>query len=195
LTTHLIEDVDKLEQARGKERMSFGLDSTTGQFNIVDIDAYGMYAARQFVWDTNSFSYIKMQQPILNAGSVTIPGSVTVGNFPTVQVGDARRSQTILFTSVNTTASGDTQLVAADGTKKIKVLNYVLVVAGTTNVKFRSATTDITGAMPFVANSGAASPAGTVSGWLFETAVNQALNINLSAGVQVSGHLSYFLEA
>ena len=38
---HSINAVDKLEQARAKERMVFGIDDLTSQFNIIDVDSSG----------------------------------------------------------------------------------------------------------------------------------------------------------
>ena len=38
----------------------------------------GVLEPHNYIWDTNTMSWIKMQQPLLNAGSVTIAGSVTV---------------------------------------------------------------------------------------------------------------------
>lgn len=93
------------------------------------------------------------------------------------------------FAVISTSSSGDTSVVAAVASKKIRVLAYVFQCAGAVDVTFRSATTALTGAMPNVANTGvsaAFSPAGH-----FETAVNTVLNINLSAAIGVRGHLAY----
>lgn len=113
------------------------------------------------------------------------------------QGADLRRGQTVLFASVDVAASGDNTIVAADATKKIKVLSYSLVCGGTVNVRWKSgAASNLSGAMPFVVNTGISSPVATpAGGHLMETAVNNALVLNLSAAIQVSGHLSYFLEA
>lgn len=110
---------------------------------------------------------------------------------------DAKKEQTILFASIDTTTSGDNTIVAADATKKIKVLSYSFVCAGTVNVRWKSgAGTNLSGAMPYIANTGMTTGPGTpAGGHLLETAVNTALVLNLSAAVQVSGHLSYYLEA
>ncbi len=91
---------------------------------------------------------------------------------------------------INTAASGDTAVVAAVAGKRIRVINYVLTAAGVVSVKFRSATTDLTGAMPFAANGGIAA-AGAQPGYWVQTAAGEALNLNLSAAAQVSGHITY----
>ena len=93
------------------------------------------------------------------------------------------------FAVIDEASSGDNLLVAAVADRKIRVLNYVLVSAGTVNATFRSGTTPISGAMPLVANAGISSPHSDRG--LFETAVNTALNLNLSAAVGVRGHLTY----
>lgn len=119
--------------------------------------------------------------------SAGTPGGA--GGLPTGQ------GKTLLFGKITTAASGATALVAAAGAGlKIKVVHYVLVAGGTVNVKFQSASTDLTGAMPFVANTGV-SVAGQASSHVLETAANEALNLNLSAAIQVSGEFSYFVEA
>lgn len=109
---------------------------------------------------------------------------------------DIKDGNTILFAKIDAASSGDNQIVAADTTRKIKVLSATLVASGTVSVKWRSGTTDLSGAMPLVANSGFVLPASAPGqGNYLETAVNTALNINLSGAVQVSGHISYYLEA
>jgi hypothetical protein len=108
---------------------------------------------------------------------------------------DGRRGQTILFASVSASSSGTNAIVAASPGSKIKVLSYSLVANAAVTVKWQSASTDLTGAMSFSANGGIATPIGSpASGWLLETAVGQALNLNLGSAVGVNGHISYFLE-
>lgn len=93
------------------------------------------------------------------------------------------------FASISVAGSGDNQIVASVSGKKIRVLSYVIVADGTVAAKFRNGTTDVTGAMSLVANTGAASgfcPVGH-----FETSATTALNLNLSAAIGVRGHLTY----
>lgn len=109
---------------------------------------------------------------------------------------DLRRGTTISFSSISVAASGDNTIVAADASNKIKVLAYVIVADGTVNVTWKSgAATSLSGAMALVANTGAVAPATSPGGsWYLETAVNQALVLNLSAAIGVRGHLTYFKE-
>jgi len=105
------------------------------------------------------------------------------------------QAPTILFAAVAASASGANEIVAATALRKIKVLSYTLVASGAVSVKFQSGSIDITGAMAFAANGGTASPIGNpYSGWLMETAVGEALNLNLSGAVGVNGHISYYLD-
>lgn len=107
---------------------------------------------------------------------------------------DARRGQTLAFAAIDCAASGDNTIVSANATRKLKVYAYVLVVDSAVSVKWKSgAGTNLSGAMSLAAN-GTLTISGSPSGWLFETAVNNALVLNLSAAVQVSGHVAYFGE-
>jgi hypothetical protein len=109
--------------------------------------------------------------------------------------GDLLRSKTIKFASISASSSGDNQIVALVATKKLKVLSCALVANGTVSVKWRSNTTDISGAMPLVVNSGFVLPASAPGmGHYFETAAGEALNINLSGNIAVAGHISYYEE-
>lgn len=107
------------------------------------------------------------------------------------QMSNAGTIVTPKFASISSSASGPTALVAADATRKIRVLSYMLVAAGANAVKFQSATTDLCGAMSFAANGGASAPFSPAGH--FETAANQALNINLGSALGVQGHLTYVL--
>lgn len=110
---------------------------------------------------------------------------------------DLRRELTVSYASIDISSSGDNTIVSADATRKIKVLSYSFVCGGTVNVRWKSgAGTNLSGAMSFIANTGMTAGPGTpAGGHLLETAANQALVMNLSGAVQVSGHLSYYLEA
>lgn len=97
------------------------------------------------------------------------------------------------FATIAATASGDTAVVAAVTGKRIRVVSYVFVTDAAISVKFRSATTDITGPMPIAANSGVSCP-GQPSSHLFQTVAGAALNINLSGTANVGGHVAYLTE-
>lgn len=110
---------------------------------------------------------------------------------------DQRRGLTLTFASIDVASSGDNTLVAADGTKKIKVLSYVIVADAAVTARWKSgAATNLSGAMSLAANGTLVAPASApAAGHWLETAVNQALVLNLGGAVGVRGHLSYVLEA
>lgn len=110
-------------------------------------------------------------------------------------VTDPRRGITYLFAAVNATASGDNTIVAASATNRIKVINMVLVADGAVAITWKSgAATALSGAMSLAANGGIAVAGQGPNSWLLQTAVNQALVLNLGAAVGVRGHIAYFLE-
>lgn len=121
------------------------------------------------------------------------PIGVNVQNTPTVHIGGQPIQVTVAqpnykYAVINANTTGDTTIVAAVPGKKIRVVAFGLVAAGTVSVKFRRGTTDITGSLRLTEAGGIAH---SFSGGLFETGVNQALVINLSAAVPVGGYVVY----
>lgn len=94
----------------------------------------------------------------------------------------------VKFAVINESTAASNELVAAVASKRIIVLSYTLLAAGTVNVTFQSAATARSGAMPLVANAGIAV---SDNNGLFATVAGEALNMLSSAAIQVSGHLSY----
>lgn len=103
--------------------------------------------------------------------------------------------KTLKFATIATSSSGATAIVAAVTGKKIKVIGVWLSSNGTVNVKWQSASTDITGLAYLLQGNGYVLPTGSpgVAHW-FETASGEALNINLSATVAVGGSIVYYEE-
>jgi hypothetical protein len=95
-----------------------------------------------------------------------------------------------MFATINATAAGDTQIVSAVSGKRIRVVAYAISSSATINIKFRSGTTDITGILS-VTQRGVTTH--SYDGGLFQTAVGQPLNINLSAAATVGGYVVYRL--
>ena len=127
--------------------------------------------------------------PITGPQGLELPAPVVLYNedgtptFPAT--GEAFSA--ILFANT----SGASVEVAAVAGRRIKVLAYDLVCAAAVNVKWQSAGTDISGLQAFGANGGKVCNFNP-SGW-FTTVVSEALNINLSAAVQVGGTIVYDL--
>jgi hypothetical protein len=139
--------------------------------------------------------------PALPAGANTI-GAVNLAQYTPESArlptqADMRRGLAVAFASIDAASSGDNTVVAADATRKIKVLSYLAVADAAVTVRWKSgASTNLSGAMSFAATGGCVAPPVPPGGghWL-ETAVNQALVLNLGGAVGVRGHLSYVLEA
>jgi len=126
--------------------------------------------------------------PVSQSGSWTVgisnqPISITVTNSPLIVA-----HSTVLYAPINATTSGDTQIVPAVSGKRIRVIAYAVIANATVSIKFRSGTSDITGSMRVVEGGGIAH---AYDGGLFQTAVNQPLNINLSANATVGGYVVY----
>jgi hypothetical protein len=117
--------------------------------------------------------------PVSQSGS----WSITVANSPLIVA-----HSTVLYAPINATTSGDTQIVGGVSGKRIRVIAYAVVANATVSIKFRSGTTDITGSMRIVEGGGIAH---AYDGGLFQTAVGQALNINLSTNATVGGYVVY----
>lgn len=95
------------------------------------------------------------------------------------------------FATIAASASGQTSLVSAQTSPNriIRVKQYTYLVAGAVNVKFQSASTDITGLMEHNGKGEGAAPEHPDG--IFETVAGEALNINLSGAVSVAGSLQY----
>jgi len=99
----------------------------------------------------------------------------------------------VKFAPIDHATSGNNSIVAASAGKKIRVLCFGFVSAGTVTARFESAAdgTALTGQMTMAVNTGFSSPFSPVG--LFETVAGDALNLELSAGVSVDGFLVYQL--
>lgn len=91
---------------------------------------------------------------------------------------------------ISTGAGGNTQLVAAVASRRIRVVQVGLMAAGSVSVKFSDGS-DLTGAYPLAANTGFVLGPVPDDRWWFQTGVGNALSINLSGGVNVGGIIGY----
>ena len=95
--------------------------------------------------------------------------------------------------AVNVNASGQTALVASSMGKAVKVYKILLVIGGISNLTIQDGSTGLTGPMPF--NAGGLLELDSTNGEpFFTTTAGNALNLNCSAGVQVSGTVWYVQE-
>jgi hypothetical protein len=122
------------------------------------------------------------------------PNQLQIVNAPGTTIDTSLKNyNTIKFATISATNSGDNQVLALVASKSIKVLSCALVASGTVSVKWRSNTTDLSGAMPLIASSGFVYPASAPGmGNYLETNIGEALNLNLSGAVAVYGHISYY---
>lgn len=121
-------------------------------------------------------------------------GPVTLTSGMQAQEQSGTEFYTVKSADIVASASGATEVVAAVTTpvnKKIRVLSYLYRVNGAVNVKWQSATTDLTGLSYNGAAGEGEAPTAAAGAFLFETAAGAALNINLSAAVAVGGHVCY----
>lgn len=97
-----------------------------------------------------------------------------------------------LRTAINASLSGDNVIVAGVSGLRIVALQYVIVVAGAVTVSWEASGGAVHGGpMAFAANGGAAPPFNPLGH--FATPRGEGLVLNLTAGVQVGGHLTYAL--
>lgn len=113
--------------------------------------------------------------------------------MPGMLPGMAKRNQVLDFI-ITAAAAADVEQIPAPGVGlAIRVLGYSMISAGATNATWKSGATAKSGAMPLAANTGLSPSVGSPDGGArqFQCAENQALNLGLSAAIQVSGHGTY----
>lgn len=97
------------------------------------------------------------------------------------------------FAAISASSSGDTTVVAAQSSKRIRVIKYSLVCASAVVVTWKSSTAGaISGPMSFATNGGIADdycPEG-----IMQTVAGEGLVINLGGSVSVGGVLTYILK-
>jgi len=101
----------------------------------------------------------------------------------------AAASTGIKRANISVGTSGDNTLVAAVTGKKIVVVNMLFQPVDDVTITFKSGSTNISGAILFLANSGVSSTDNVFG--LLETVAGQALVMNLSGAVNVRGYLTY----
>lgn len=93
----------------------------------------------------------------------------------------------------NPAGTGDNAIVAAVSGGRIRVLAVTVITTLANNVKFRSATTDISATFPLGANGGFVLPYNE-HGW-FQTAIGQALNLNMTVATATAVQVQYIVLA
>ncbi len=94
------------------------------------------------------------------------------------------------FAAINASEAGDTAVVALVASKRIRMIRYSLVCGGAVTVTWKSSTAGaISGPMAFAANGGISEPEAPRG--ICQTAVGEALVLNLGGAVAVGGWLTY----
>ncbi len=112
---------------------------------------------------------------------------------------DGTTAEVPIFKAFDVSSSGDNEIVAGVASNKIRVLSLALNAFGDVEAEFQSGgtATNLSGTFDLGTSSGKAkglvlafSPIGH-----FESASGTALDLNLNAAVQVSGHVAYVVVA
>jgi len=101
------------------------------------------------------------------------------------------KHRTVISTFINTGTLGSNEVVAAQTGRRIRVVSAAIVTTLANEIKFMSAATAITATWPLGANGGIVLPYND-HGWC-ETAVGEALNINLSVATATGVHIEYIV--
>lgn len=115
-----------------------------------------------------------------------------VTNFPATQPVTIGQSTTSPFShaAISFAASGDNTIVVGVALQTIRAFRLVFVVSGATNIIIKNgAGTNLTGAMAFTANGSFAVDDSSIPEFI--TSAGNALIINSSNAVQVSGYIDY----
>jgi hypothetical protein len=125
----------------------------------------------------------------LAANSGVDIGDVDVTSLPVYH------GHTPLYADINDAVSGNNTIIAATAAKKIAVWAVMVISDGTVDVRFEDGAggTAFTGQMPLQEREGFSYSAGGMVPLWVGTA-NTLLNLELSAAINVHGHVAYTLE-
>ncbi len=128
---------------------------------------------------------------VLAASTLRVGGTYPVGGALIDEVPTVR---TVQRSSITASAAGATEVVPAQGAGvRIRVLAVFVASSSAIGVKFQSAATDISGLSALSATGGFVMPE-TQHGW-FQTAANEALNVNLSGAATSVGVTVIWVQA
>jgi predicted oxidoreductase (fatty acid repression mutant protein) len=121
-------------------------------------------------------------------------GTSFVGGNP---VEDSRTiggtTYTVQQAFANATTSGNTQVVALTSGKRVRVLKYTISASAAVNVYFNSSGSGAISATKYLAAAGSGIGAGLCHFGHFQTAVGEALQVNLSTSANVGVDVLYIL--
>lgn len=102
---------------------------------------------------------------------------------------DGQAALTPKFALISANDGGTNIILTAVTSKCLRILSYVIISNGLTNLTWQSDLTDISGAMALTENTGVSS--GYMPLGHFQTTVSEGLNINLSSAAEIGGHMTY----
>jgi hypothetical protein len=133
---------------------------------------------------------LKVEADTIAGGTVGLEaGAELIGKVNVVG-----REHTVLQVAISGSYNGGVELIAANATKKIKIVNIFLVVSSAVSLKFMSDTTNLSGVMELGDTD---EPRGMVipfGNFPMETAVNKNFKLHASAVVDIMGYCNYYLE-
>ncbi len=174
----------------GSEVLMAGAMPVTGTFWQATQPISGTVAATQSgTWNVTTVAALTAITNALPAGT-NLLGQISASD-ETATIYSGTTALTPKFAKIVASASGATEVVAAVGGKRIRVLRWSLSSNGDVNVKWQShfTPTDLTGLhylTQFASAGGSYCPVG-----IFQTVSGEALDINLSGSVAVGGELVY----
>lgn len=111
---------------------------------------------------------------------------------------DGSTALTPKFANIDTATSGNNEIIAANATKKIRVISIFLAASGAVDVYFNDGTANLLGGTRKIKldNTGAVGTVGFAlqenrTGWFETAATNRPINLNLSGAVGVAGCITY----
>jgi hypothetical protein len=162
---------------------------------VVGTGTFAVQAAQSGTWNVGTVTTVSTVTAVTAITNALPAGTNLLGSIAeSPQIGTAYNgttAATVQYASFSTSSSGATTIVAAVSGKKIYVLRWSVSSNGATNVNLQShtTTTNATGTRyltQYAGAGGAYCPLGIMA-----TTAGEALDINNSAAIAISGELTY----
>jgi hypothetical protein len=169
--------------------------SLAGNVTVVGTGTFVVQAAQSGTWNVGTVTTVTTVAAVTAITNALPSGTNLIGqvsaSHETGTIYSGTTALTPKFATFSTSSSGATTVVALVSSKRIRVLRWRCSANGTTNVKWQShvTPTDISGLSyltQFKDSGGAYCPVGH-----FQTVSGEALDINNSAAIAISGEVTY----
>lgn len=165
-----------------------GTVPVSGTLTVNTISGFALETGGNLAAAATSLATISTHTPALGQSVMSFSSPVVIASDQSSI--PITTGPTITAASVSFSSSGDNTVIAAVSSKVIKVYKVVLVFAGAANITIKDgSSTALTGVMSMLAN-GSITLDNDGQPW-FTTSASNALVMNISAGVQVSGRIYY----